>query len=98
MVTRAPYRSPRGLAAVATLLALAAVGCSEASEAVDDAKDGAKKVARQRSVFSLDVGDCYNPNGKAEGEAYLVEVVPCDEAHRGGRGRVRPRGRPEASR
>ncbi|MEU9587405.1 septum formation family protein [Streptomyces werraensis] len=83
MVTRAPYRSPRGLAGVVTLLALAAVGCSEASEAVDDAKDGAKKVARQRSVFSLDVGDCYNPNGKAEGEAYLVEVVPCDEAHRG---------------
>ncbi|MEU0577007.1 septum formation family protein [Streptomyces griseoincarnatus] len=83
MVTRAPYRSPRGLAAVATLLALAAVGCSEASEVVGDARDGAKKAARQRSVFSLDVGDCYNSNGKAEGEAYLVEVVPCDEAHQG---------------
>ncbi|MGX1677527.1 septum formation family protein [Streptomyces althioticus] len=83
MMTRAPYRSPRGPAAVAALLALTIVGCSEASEVVDDAKDGARKAARQRSVFSLDVGDCYNPNGKAEGEAYLVEVVPCDEAHQG---------------
>ncbi|MFF5344481.1 septum formation family protein [Streptomyces althioticus] len=83
MVTHAPYRSPRALAAVAALLAFAAVGCSEAAEVVDDAKDGAKKAARQRSVFSLDVGDCYNPNGKAEGEAYLVEVVPCGEAHQG---------------
>ncbi|MBT2876007.1 septum formation family protein [Streptomyces cellulosae] len=84
MMTRAPYRSLRGPAAVTALLALAAVGCSEASEVVDDAKDGAKKAARQRSVFSLDVGDCYNPNGgKVEGEAYLVEVVPCDEAHQG---------------
>jgi len=84
MMTRAPYRSLRGLAAVTALLALAAVGCSEASEVVDDAKDGAKKAARQRSVFSLDVGDCYNPNGgKVEGEAYLAEVVPCDEAHQG---------------
>ncbi|MFJ9600555.1 septum formation family protein [Streptomyces althioticus] len=83
MMTRAPYRSPRGPAAVAALLALAAVGCSEAAEVVDDAKDGARKAARQRSVFSLDVGDCYNPNGKAEGEAYLVEVVPCEEAHQG---------------
>ncbi|MYQ32361.1 hypothetical protein GTW65_15110 [Streptomyces sp. SID4956] len=35
-------------------------------------------------MFSLDVGDCYNPNGgKVEGEAYLAEVVPCDEAHQG---------------
>ncbi|MEV5394660.1 septum formation family protein [Streptomyces cellulosae] len=84
MMTRAPYRSLRGPAAVTALLALAAVGCSEASEVVDDAKDGAKKAARQRSVFSLDVGDCYNPNGgKVEGEAYLAEVVPCDEAHQG---------------
>ncbi len=83
MAVRAPYRSLRGLSAVAALIALAAVGCSEASEVVDGAKDGAKKAARQRSVFSLDVGDCYNPNGKAVGEAYLVEVVPCDEAHRG---------------
>ncbi|CAL9537332.1 septum formation family protein [Streptomyces cellulosae] len=84
MMNRAPYRSLRGLAAVTALLALAAVGCSEASEVVDDAKDGAKKAARQRSVFSLDVGDCYNPNGgKVEGEAYLAEVVPCDEAHQG---------------
>ncbi|GHG35997.1 hypothetical protein GCM10018777_60780 [Streptomyces albogriseolus] len=83
MAVRAPYRSLRGLSALAALVALGAVGCSDVSEAVDSAKDGAKKAARQRSVFSLDVGDCYNPNGKAEGEAYLVEVVPCDEAHQG---------------
>ncbi|CAL9459022.1 hypothetical protein C1708_13110 [Streptomyces sp. DH-12] len=83
MAVRPPYRSLRGLSAVVAVLAAGAVGCSDVSEAVDSAKDGAKKAARQRSVFSLDVGDCYNPNGKAEGEAYLVEIVPCDEAHQG---------------
>jgi hypothetical protein len=71
------------MSAVAALLAIGAVGCSDVSDAVDSAKDGAKKVARQQSVFSLDIGDCYNPNGKAEGTAYAVEVVPCDEAHKG---------------
>ncbi|MEU3104818.1 septum formation family protein [Streptomyces griseoflavus] len=75
-----PPRSLRGISAVAALLAIGAVGCSDLTES---AKDGAKKVARQRSVYSLDVGDCYNPNGKAEGTAYTVEVVPCDEAHKG---------------
>ncbi|MGY0068784.1 septum formation family protein [Streptomyces sp. QTS137] len=83
MTIRAPYRSLRGISAVAALLAIGAVGCSDVSDAVDSTKDGAKKVARQRSVFSLDIGDCYNPNGKAEGAAYAVEVVPCDEAHEG---------------
>ncbi|CAL9610579.1 hypothetical protein SUDANB176_05621 [Streptomyces sp. enrichment culture] len=83
MTIRAPYRSLRGIPAVAALLAIGAVGCSDVSDAVDSAKDGAKKMARQRSVFSLDLGDCYNPNGKAEGEAYAVEIVPCDEAHEG---------------
>ncbi|MFF5159021.1 septum formation family protein [Streptomyces sp. NPDC000348] len=83
MAIRAPYRSLRGISAVVALLAIGAVGCSDVSDAVDSAKDGAKKAARQRSVFSLDVGDCYNPNGKAEGTAYLVEIVPCDEAHEG---------------
>ncbi|EGX54752.1 hypothetical protein SZN_36339 [Streptomyces zinciresistens K42] len=71
------------MSAVVALLAIGAVGCSGLSDAVDGAKDGAQKVARQRSVFSLDVGDCYNPNGKAEGEAYAVEVVSCSEAHEG---------------
>ncbi|WP_030861255.1 septum formation family protein [Streptomyces sp. NRRL S-37] len=83
MAIRAAHRSLRGISAVVALLAIGAVGCSEVSDAVDSAKDGAKKVARQRSVFSLDIGDCYNPNGKAEGEAYSVEIVPCDEAHEG---------------
>ncbi|MFE2280699.1 septum formation family protein [Streptomyces sp. NPDC059454] len=83
MTIRAPYRSLRGISAAVALLAIGAVGCSEVSDAVDSAKDGAKKVARQQSVFSLDTGDCYNPNGKAEGTAYAVEVVPCDEAHEG---------------
>ncbi|MFC5959304.1 hypothetical protein ACFP51_34275, partial [Streptomyces pratens] len=78
MAIRTPYRSLRGISAVAALLAIGAVGCSDVSDAVDSAKDGAKKVARQRSVFSLDIGDCYNPNGKAEGEAFAVEIVPCD--------------------
>ncbi|TXL88133.1 septum formation family protein [Streptomyces sp. IB2014 016-6] len=78
-----PYRSLRGIPAVVALLAIGAVGCSEVSDAVDTAKDGAKTVARQRSVFSLDTGDCYNPSGKAEGTAYTVEIVPCDEAHEG---------------
>ncbi|MFB7272586.1 septum formation family protein [Streptomyces sp. NPDC056244] len=83
MTIRAPYRSLRGISGVAILLAIGAVGCSGVSDAVDSAKDGAKKVARQRSVFSLDTGDCYNPTGKAEGTAYTVEIVPCDEAHEG---------------
>ncbi|MEV0691410.1 septum formation family protein [Streptomyces sp. NPDC050388] len=83
MTIRASYRSLRGISAVVALLAIGAVGCSDVSDAVDSAKDGAKKVARQRSVFSLDVGDCYNPNGKAEGEAYAIEIVPCEEAHEG---------------
>ncbi|MDK0524352.1 septum formation family protein [Streptomyces sp. ML-6] len=83
MAIRASHRSLRGISAVVALLAIGAVGCSEVSDAVDSAKDGAKKVARQRSVFSLDVGDCYNPNGKAEGTAYSVEIVPCEEAHQG---------------
>ncbi|MEF9906197.1 septum formation family protein [Streptomyces sp. P9-A2] len=83
MAIRAPYRSLRGISAVAALLAIGAVGCSDVSDAVGSAKDGAKKVARQRSVFSLDIGDCYNPNGKAEETAYAVEIVPCDEEHEG---------------
>ncbi|MET9657509.1 septum formation family protein [Streptomyces sp. NPDC006510] len=83
MAIRDPYRSFRGISAVAALLAIGAVGCSDVSDAVDSAKDSAKKVTRQRSVFSLDIGDCYNPNGKAEGTAYAVEIVPCDEAHEG---------------
>ncbi|MFE6356274.1 septum formation family protein [Streptomyces rochei] len=83
MTARAPYRSLRGISAVAALLAIGAVGCSDVTDTVDSAKEGAKKVARQRSVFSLDTGDCYNPYGKAEGTAYTVEIVPCDEAHKG---------------
>ncbi|GAA4807995.1 septum formation family protein [Streptomyces ziwulingensis] len=83
MTRRTPYRSLRGISAVAALLAIGAVGCSDVSDAVDSATDSAKKVARQRSVFSLDIGDCYNPSGKAEGTAYAVEIVPCDEAHEG---------------
>ncbi|MGW2514292.1 septum formation family protein [Streptomyces scopuliridis] len=83
MTARTPYRSLRGISAVAALLAIGAVGCSGVSDAVDSAKDGAKTVARQRSVFSLDIGDCYNPSARAEGTAYAVEIVPCDEAHEG---------------
>jgi hypothetical protein len=78
-----PFRPLRGLSAVVALLAIGAVGCSDISDAVDGAKDGAKKVARQRSVFSLSIGDCYNPNDEAGGEATLVEIVPCGEAHAG---------------
>ena len=83
MTIRAPYRSVRGISVAVALIAIGAVGCSDVSDAVDSAKDGAKKVARQRSVFSLDIGDCYNPTGKAEGMAYTVEIVPCKEAHEG---------------
>ncbi|HET9383410.1 MAG TPA: septum formation family protein [Streptomyces sp.] len=83
MSARSRYRSLHGISAVVALLAIGAAGCSDVSDAVGSAKDGAKKVARQRSVFSLDVGDCYNPNGKAEGTAYAVEIVPCGEAHEG---------------
>ncbi|MET9833175.1 septum formation family protein [Streptomyces sp. NPDC006385] len=83
MAIRAPYRSLRGISAAVALLAIGAAGCSEVSDAVDSAKDGAKKVARQRSVFTLHVGDCYNPNNKGEDEEILVEIVPCDEAHTG---------------
>ncbi|MFJ8634345.1 septum formation family protein [Streptomyces sp. NPDC093568] len=83
MSIRRTNRSVRGISSIVALLAIGAVGCSEVSDAVDSAKDGAKKVARQRSVFSLAVGDCYNPNTKGEGEAYLVEIVPCAEAHEG---------------
>ncbi|MFI6015390.1 septum formation family protein [Streptomyces sp. NPDC051243] len=83
MSTRSPFRSVRGISAVVALLAIGAVGCSEVSDAVDSAKDGAKKVARQRSVFSLEIGDCYNPNNSGEGTEVLVEIVPCTEAHSG---------------
>ncbi|MEW1722931.1 septum formation family protein [Streptomyces sp. NPDC093109] len=83
MTAGAPYRSFRGIFVVAALLPIGAVGCSGLSDAVDSAKDGAKTVARQRSVFSLDIGDCYNPTGKATETAYAVEIVPCDEAHEG---------------
>ncbi|MGX1135643.1 hypothetical protein RKD49_007833 [Streptomyces glaucescens] len=83
MTVRVPHRYLRGMSAVAALLAIGAVGCSEVTDAVDSAKDTAKKAARQQSVFSLDTGDCYNPNGKAEGTAFAVEVVPCTEAHEG---------------
>ncbi|MGW7358649.1 septum formation family protein [Streptomyces sp. NPDC054802] len=79
MALRTPSRPLRGITAAVVLLAVGAVGCSEV---VDSAKDGAKKVARQRSVFSLGIGDCYNPNGKeAEGETFAIEVVPCGEPH-----------------
>ncbi|GGT30590.1 septum formation family protein [Streptomyces chromofuscus] len=81
MATRAPRRPVRRISAVVALLAIGAVGCSEVSDAVDGAKDSAKKAARQRSVFSLNIGDCYNPNSKGEGEEVLVEIVPCAEAH-----------------
>ncbi|MGW6911871.1 septum formation family protein [Streptomyces sp. NPDC054940] len=83
MSMRSPYRSVRGISTVVALLAIGAVGCSDVSDAVDSAKDGAKKVARQRSVFSLAIGDCYNPNNKGEGTEVLVEIVPCAEAHTG---------------
>ncbi|WP_128433303.1 septum formation family protein [Streptomyces cyaneus] len=83
MATRSSHRSARGISAVVALLAIGAAGCSDVSDAVDSAKDGAKKVARQRSVFSLEVGDCYNPNNKGEGEEVLVEIVPCAEGHTG---------------
>lgn len=77
----ATSRSLRGISAVVTLLAVGAVGCSEA---LDNAEAGAKKVVRQRSVFSLATGDCYNPDsGTHEGEELAVEIVPCDEAHEG---------------
>ncbi|MFH8474220.1 septum formation family protein [Streptomyces sp. NPDC018000] len=75
------FRSLRGISAVVALLSVGAVGCSEA---LDSAEAGAKKVVRQRSVFSLATGDCYNPNsGKTEGEELSVEVVPCKEPHKG---------------
>ncbi|MFE4331170.1 septum formation family protein [Streptomyces sp. NPDC056831] len=74
-------RSLRGISAVVALLSVGAVGCSEA---LDSAKAGAKKVVRQRSVFSLATGDCYNPNnGTAKSEEFSVEVVPCKEPHKG---------------
>ncbi|ATW49574.1 septum formation family protein [Streptomyces peucetius] len=81
MAVGTPSRSLRGISAVVALLAVGAVGCSEV---VDSAKDGAEKVARQRSVFSLNIGDCYNPNSKAaEGETFSIEMVPCGEPHQG---------------
>ncbi|HWU11357.1 MAG TPA: septum formation family protein [Streptomyces sp.] len=74
-------RSARGMSAAVALLAIGAVGCADA---LDSAKDGAKKVVRQRSVFSLTPGDCYNPNsGATESEEFSVEIVPCEEAHKG---------------
>ncbi|MFD9540106.1 septum formation family protein [Streptomyces sp. NPDC060022] len=76
----ATSRSLRGISVVVALLAVGAAGCSDA---FDSAKDGAKKVARQRSVFSLAPGDCYNPNSKAETEEFAIEIVPCEEAHEG---------------
>ncbi|MFF8843285.1 septum formation family protein [Streptomyces sp. NPDC015127] len=81
MAVRTPSRLLRGISAVVALLAVGAVGCSDV---VESAKDGAEKVARQRSVFQLNIGDCYNPNTKAaEGETLSIEMVPCGEAHQG---------------
>ncbi|CAM5331513.1 septum formation family protein [Streptomyces atroolivaceus] len=74
-------RSARGISAAVALLAIGAVGCADA---IDSAKAGAKKAVRQRSVFSLTPGDCYNPNkAVSESEEFSVEVVPCEEAHKG---------------
>ncbi|MCX4536046.1 septum formation family protein [Streptomyces sp. NBC_00841] len=74
-------RSLRGISAVVALISVGAVGCSET---LDSAKAGAKKVVRQRSVFSLATGDCYNPNnGAPKSEEFSVEVVPCEEPHEG---------------
>lgn len=74
-------RSARGLSAAVALLAIGAVGCADV---IDSAKAGAKEAVRQRSVFSLAPGDCYNPNsGATEGEEFGVEIVPCGEAHKG---------------
>ncbi|MCX5397720.1 septum formation family protein [Streptomyces sp. NBC_00102] len=77
--------SVRGISAAVALLAIGASGCS----VVDSAKEGIKKASREESVFSLGMGDCYNPNTKpaAEGdemaEEFAVEVVPCAEPHDG---------------
>lgn len=79
----AKSRHVRGISAAVALLAIGASGCSVA----ESAKDGIKKAARQRSVFSLDVGDCYNPNtapaaaGEEATEELAIEVVPCAEPH-----------------
>ncbi|MFE9825505.1 septum formation family protein [Streptomyces sp. NPDC005791] len=74
-------RSARGMSVAVALLAIGAVGCADA---IDSAKAGAKKVVRQRSVFSLTTGDCYNPNSEATAsEEFSVEIVPCEEAHEG---------------
>ncbi|MFB6778527.1 septum formation family protein [Streptomyces sp. NPDC056352] len=74
-------RSLRGISAVVALISVGAVGCSET---LDSAKAGAKKVVRQRSVFSLATSDCYNSNsGAPESEEFSVEVVPCEEPHEG---------------
>ncbi|MFD6275161.1 septum formation family protein, partial [Streptomyces sp. NPDC060209] len=74
-------RSARGISAAVALLAIGAVGCADA---IDSAKAGAKKVVRSRSVFSLSQGDCYNPSsGATAGEEVSVEIVPCEEAHKG---------------
>jgi hypothetical protein len=81
MAVRTSSRPLRGISAAVALLAVGAAGCTDP---VDSAKDGAKKVARQRSVFSLSPEDCYNPNGEAaEGEAFTIEMVPCGEPHQG---------------
>lgn len=81
MPVRTSSRPLRGISAVVALLAVGAVGCSDV---VESAKEGAEQVARQRSVFQLDIGDCYNPNGKAaEGETFSIEMVPCVEPHQG---------------
>ncbi|MEU9058719.1 septum formation family protein [Streptomyces sp. NPDC048430] len=74
-------RSARGISAAVALLAIGAVGCGDA---IDSAKAGAKKAMRQRSVFSLTPGDCYNPNsGATASQEFSVEIVPCGEAHKG---------------
>lgn len=80
--TKSPY--VRGISVAVVLLSVGASGCSVA----ESAKEGIKKAARQESVFSLDVGDCYNPNTKPvadgeSGEEFAVEVVPCTEPHDG---------------
>lgn len=80
----AKSRYARGISVVVVLLAIGASGCSVA----ESAKEGIKKAARQKSVFDLNVGDCYNPNTApaADGETaeeFAIEVVPCAEPHDG---------------
>lgn len=70
---RAERTHRRSLAGVLVLVALATTGCGLFGGDDDDAQDV--------SVFSVDVGDCFEAPSDVEAQISDLRRVPCDRAH-----------------